>query len=256
MSLARRAQSSIPARLVLPTKQLYLNARRRFFRGDAVHCPCCDGHWSRFLDAGSPARPAACPGCDSRERQRLLYLYLRDRTDLFKGGVRLLHIAPEECLQSSLTGLPAIDYVSADMASSAAMMRMDITDIPFPADSVDVILCSHVLEHVNDDRRAMRELCRVLKPGGWAILQVPLDRQRSSTYEDMNITAPAERERLFGQWDHVRVYGRDYTDRLRDAGFAVEVIPFAALLGPQMVARCGLDTAEDVYHCRKARPLK
>jgi SAM-dependent methyltransferase len=146
---------------------------------------------------GFPPRPAACPGCDSRERQRLLYLYLHERTNLFKDRLRVLHVAPEDCLQPKLASSPNIDYISADLSSSTAMTRMDITDIQFPNGSFDVILCSHVLEHVGDDRRAMRELHRILRPGGWAILQVPVDSSQEHTFEDPRVTDPRERERLF-----------------------------------------------------------
>jgi SAM-dependent methyltransferase len=221
------------------------------YRGSAVHCPCCGGRYSRFLEVGLPARRAACPGCDSRERQRLLHLYLRNETNLFSDPLRVLHIAPEDCLQRPIVGLPNLDYVSADISSRAALIRMDVTDIRLPDDSFDVILCSHVLEHVGDDARAMRELRRILRPGGWAILQVPVDASRERTFEDSAVTDPAGRERLFGQWDHVRVYGRDYAQRLADAGFDVQVVPYARRLGPDAIRRCGLDAAESIHLCRK-----
>lgn len=250
ISVARRAQSLVPARLIVPARLLAFRTRALFYRGNAVHCPCCGGTYSRFLDVGKPSRAAACPGCDSRERQRLLYLYLRDRTNLFSAKLRVLHVAPEDCLQPTISRLRNVDYVSADMSSSAAMVRMDITDIQFPDDSFDVILCSHVLEHVGDDLKAMRELRRILKPGGWAILQVPVDPARPRTFEDPGITDPAERERLFGQWDHVRMYGLDYPQRLADAGFEVEVVPYPIELGPEAIRSCGLDGRESIYFCR------
>jgi SAM-dependent methyltransferase len=202
---------------------------------------------------GFPPRPAACPGCDSRERQRLLYLYLHERTNLFKDRLRVLHVAPEDCLQPKLASSPNIDYISADLSSSTAMTRMDITDIQFPNGSFDVILCSHVLEHVGDDRRAMRELHRILRPGGWAILQVPVDSSQEHTFEDPRVTDPRERERLFGQWDHVRVYGRDYCDRLRASGFGVQVVHFTSELPNELICNFGLDEDEDIYHCSKPR---
>jgi len=198
-----------------------------------------------------PARRAACPGCGSRERQRLLLLYLRNETNLFSDPLRVLHIAPEDCLQEAIAGVRNVDYVSADISSKAAMLRMDVTDIRLPDDSFDVILCSHVLEHVDDDARAMWELWRILRKGGWAILQVPVDASRERTFEDSSVTDPAERERLFGQWDHVRVYGRDYAQRLAEAGFDVHVIPYASRLGPEVIRTCGLDAAESIYLCRK-----
>lgn len=251
LSIARRAQSLIPARHRLPARLLYFRARSMLFRGDAVHCPCCDGRFSRFLGTGSPPRAAACPRCDSRERQRLLHLYLRERTSLFRDRLRVLHVAPEDCLQPVLQGLANLDYLSADLAPGAAMATMDLMDIRFPDESFDVILCSHVLEHVPDDRRAMRELYRVLRPHGWAILQVPVDASRAATLEDPTVTSPAERARLYGQSDHVRVYGRDYAARLREAGFAVQVVPFAASLPPAAARASGLDANEQIFHCGK-----
>ena len=251
ISIARRTQSLIPRGVVVPARLLLFRTRALLYRGDAVQCPCCGGRYSRFLDVGLPPRAAACPGCDSRERQRLLQLYLRNETNLFSDPLRVLHIAPEDCLQATLAGLPTVDYVSADISSSAAMMRMDVTDIRLPDDSFDVILCSHVLEHVGDDGRAMRELRRILRPGGWAILQVPIDANRERTFEDPAVTDPTERERLFGQWDHVRAYGRDYAQRLTDAAFDVEVVPYAMRLGQDAIRTCGLDAAERIHHCRK-----
>ncbi len=252
IAIARKALTFLPPGVALPARLLYLNVRSRFFRGANVSCPCCGGRFSRFLPVGSPPRVAACPGCDSRERQRLLHLYLHQRTNLFKDRLRVLHIAPEDCLQPELARSPNIDYLSSDRSSSTAMTRMDITDIRFPDASFDVILCSHVLEHVDDDGCAMRELYRVLRPGGWAILQVPLDQSLDRTFEDPRVTDPRERARLFGQWDHVRVYGRDYAERLRAAGFDLRIVRFAAELRPDLVAAYGLDASEDIFHCSKS----
>ena len=251
ISIARRTQSLSPPRYVEPARLFVFRTRAFFFRGDAVRCPCCGGRFSRFAGVGKNSRAAACPRCDSRERQRLLYLYLRDQTSLFTDRLRVLHVAPEACLQPTLKKLGNLDYVSADLSSGSAMVCMDITDIQFPDNSFDAILCSHVLEHVRDDGRAMRELRRILKPGGWALLQVPVDGSRERTFEDPRVTDPAERERLFGQWDHVRTYGRDYPRRLADAGFDVQVVPYAADLGPDVVRVCGLDADENVHVCRK-----
>ena len=251
ISIARRAQAIVPRSWLLPARAAWFRGRALMYRGDAVQCPCCQGRYSRFLDVGRPARRAACPGCDSRERQRLVLLYLRERTNLFRDRLRVLHVAPEDCLQRTISSLPNVDYVSADLVSNAAMVRMDVTNIEFPDAHFDVILCSHVLEHVPDDRRAMREFRRVLRPGGWAVLQVPVDTTRERTFEDPSIEDARDRERLFGQWDHVRVYGRDYAARLREEGFDVDVVPFAEQLGPGAAASYGLDPAENLHLCRR-----
>lgn len=131
------------------------------------------------------------------------------------------------------------------------MEHMDVTDIQYPADSFDAVICNHVLEHVTDDRKAMREILRVLRPGGWALLQVPLDDSRAATFEDPSITAPRDRARIFGQFDHLRVYGRDYRQRLAEQGFDVTVNEFAKELPATMLERFGLDADETIYLCWK-----
>lgn len=147
--------------------------------------------------------------------------------------------------------MPHLAYISIDLASPVAMMRMDITDLTFPDDSFDCILCYHVLEHIPDDSAAMRELRRVLKPNGWAILQSPVYRNRATTYEDSCIVHPVDRERAFGQSDHVRIYGADYFQRLEDAGFRVRMDPFVRTLDPVSIERYGLSAWEMIFICTK-----
>jgi SAM-dependent methyltransferase len=161
----------------------------------------------------------------------------------------MLHLAPETQLSRLFEKASGIDYVSADLDSPEAMVKMDIMNIHYPNGIFDVIYCSHVLEHVVDDRKAMGELFRVLKAGGWAILQVPIFV--GPTFEDPTVTAPEERERLFGQHDHVRRYGMDYKDRLAEAGFSVSVDGFVRELDDRAAARFGLMRSEDIYLCRK-----
>ena len=165
---------------------------------------------------------ATCPICGSTERERLVHLFIRHRTDLLQRPARLLHVAPEPQLGRILQAAPMLDYLSADLYAEDVMVTMDITDIQYPEASFDAIICNHVLEHVLDDQRAMRELYRVLKPGGWAILQVPYSEQITISVEDPAITTPEERARAFGQEDHVRIYAKaDYLARLARAGFRV-----------------------------------
>lgn len=215
-----------------------------------VACPCCGARARRFLSFGVVPRPGAqCPRCGALERHRLLWLWLRDRTDVFTSPVRLLHLAPEPVLRERFERQANLDYVTVDLQSPLADLRADVQRLPFPTGAFDAVIANHVLEHVDDDRAAMVELGRVLRPGGWAVLQVPLDETRETTFEDPAVTDPAARERLFGKDDHVRVYGRDYGQRLRDAGFEVRPEPFARTLGPQAMRRYGL-LDEDVYACR------
>lgn len=195
-----------------------------------------------------------CPYCRSRPRHRTYLIYFKDRTNLFDGKPkRMLHVAPESFLTPIFRAAPNIDYLSGDLnpgnpAIGEAMVKLDVTDIQYPDNSFDVIYCSHVLEHVPDDRRGMREMARVLKPGGWALIAVPVIRDR--TFEDPNVTTPAERERVYGQFDHVRAYGRDFVDRLSESGFDVTVDNFAGSFPQDLVRKEGL-SREDIYICRK-----
>ena len=221
--------------------------------GDQRSCPICEHSSGGFLPFGVLARPnAECPWCGSLERHRLLWMFLQHRTDLFDGRTRsMLHVAPEAVLEAHFRERIGEGYLTADLFDPRAMVRMDITDIERPDDSFDVIYCSHVLEHVSDDRKAMREMRRVLKPDGWAILLVPITDE--TTFEDPSVTDPKERLRVFGQEDHVRRYGRDYPDRLREAGFDVEVIEARDFLDADQIERMAITAAAgEIYLCRKA----
>jgi predicted SAM-dependent methyltransferase len=229
-----------------------------YFKGDNVHCPVCGGDFITFLPFGRIKRAnAQCPRCDSLERHRLQYLYLRNETTIFsRERVKLLHIAPEAQLYQQFRKLPNFEYIPIDKftegyAYPKDVLDMDILSLNFPDNSFDVIICNHVLEHIPDDKTAMKELFRVLKPGGVAFLQVPLDKSRDTTYEDFSIKDPKEREIHFGQFDHVRMYGKDYEDRLRTAGFAVNVVDYIEKLGPGSVFKYGLMAEEDIYVCSK-----
>ena len=162
----------------------------------------------------------------------MIWLWIERNTDLFRSRPRLLHIAPEVSLMRHFRRLyrGTDGYITADLESPLADMHFDVQSIPLAERSVDVVIANHLLEHIADDRRAMREIYRIMRPGGWGIIIVPEDRNRATTFEDDTITDPEERTRLFGQYDHRRVYGRDYDDRLREAGFIVERIPFEAML--------------------------
>ena len=175
-----------------------------FYMGNALACPICTKQFRKFLPFGViPRKDAQCPHCGSLERHRLLWLYLQSRTDLFSKSVRLLHFAPEECFQNVFKKSKTMEYISADLYAHNAMIKMDITDIKFQDNIFDVVLCNHVLEHIVDDEKAMKELYRVLKPDGFAILQVPIDTTTEITLEDFSITSPEERLHHYGQEDHV-----------------------------------------------------
>lgn len=221
------------ARTVVP-KRVRPRLKAIYYRGGRYVCPVCGSRLRRFLPngfdfpvlrekdiiGGAWRADIQCPVCDSVDRERLLYLYLRNKTDLFRGGYRILHVAAERGLEKHLRGLGP-GYLTADLFDPNAMVRMDVTAIQFEDNFFDVIICNHVLEHVPDDRRAMAELYRVMKPGGWGILQVPLSPLLDRTYEDPSIVSESAREQAFGQSDHVRIYGFDYRSRLEEAGFEV-----------------------------------
>lgn len=220
--------------------------------GLSRYCPCC-GSWVRGFGpypttSDRPVRQnALCPVCGSLERHRLILTFVKEMTDLCDGRPkRLLHVAPEPHLRAWLSRVPNLHYTSLDITTSRRpRVVADLTRLAFVDGSFDVIFCSHVLEHVPDDRQAMQELRRVLK--GWAILQVPL--RKGPTHEDPAITSPADRLAHFGQEDHVRFYGDDYPDRLRQAGFAVKIAAFAEGLDQSRQRRLGVRTGEDIYLC-------
>ncbi len=219
---------------------------------DHAECPLCGTVADTFLPFGiKSVRPdRQCPACGSLERHRLMWLFFALRTDLFTRPQQVLHFAPEGTISVRLGALPNIDYLTADLDPTQAMVQMDITDIDRPDASFDVIFASHVLEHVPDDVQAMRELRRILRPDGWAVLEVPI--YGTTTIEDPTLTDPAERTRRFGQHDHVRMYGQDgvFAARLAEAGFDVTVVPLADELGPAATRRFRLDPKERVYLCR------
>jgi SAM-dependent methyltransferase len=189
--------------------------------------------------------------CGALERHRLLWLYLERKTSLLRRGVNgtMLHVAPEPIVEQKLRRLMGKHYLTADLFSAGVDVKMDVTNIQYPDQYFDVIYCSHVLEHVSDDRRAMREFNRVLKKDGWAILLVPVTTDK--TFEDPFIVDPKERLRLFGQEDHVRRYGPDYKERLEQAGFDVEQIrPFDFLSQSEIRKMAITDAAGDIYLCR------
>jgi len=169
-----------------------------------------------------------------------------------QGGFKVLHLAPERCFIKRFEALSTIDYITADLESPWAKIKMDIHDIPFEENTFDVIFCNHVLEHVDDDKKAMRELCRVLKPDGWAIMQPFINTNLEKTYEDPAITTPKEREQAYWQSDHLRMYGLDYKERLENEGFSVKVDDFVKGLGRDLIKKHGLSEEEQVYVCSKA----
>ena len=243
-------------------RKLYILKSNKWFvakalKGNNVECVCCNKKFITFLPAGIAKRANAyCINCGSLERHRSLWLFLHNQTNFFKEPQVLLHSAPEQIFYKKFSTLANIQYYPVDLypenyGYGSKTIRMDITDIKFADNFFDVVMCNHVLEHVADDQKAMREMFRVLKPGGWAILNVPIDFNRDNTFEDVTINDPKKQLELFGQPDHVRVYGKDYFDRLKNAGFAVENIDFNATFSQGDFFRYGLQHGENIFLCRK-----
>lgn len=214
------------------------------------YCPICQTWDRRFDPNGQPPRPEArCTRCWSLERHRLVWLFLRTHSLLFSHAPRsMLHFAPEVFFVDRLANLPNLDYITTDLLDENVMVQADITDLPFDDGRFDIVYCSHVLEHVPDDRQAMRECLRVLRPGGQAVFMVPLTAP--ATIEDPHVTDPAERLRLFGQSDHVRRYGPDFAERLQEAGY--EVTAYTARdLTHGKPERYAVMTDEVIFSCRR-----
>jgi SAM-dependent methyltransferase len=214
----------IPRPLLIRLSYLFKFFSRVYYKGNKVECPVCGGRYRKFLPYGyvNVRSQALCPGCLSLERHRLMWLFLQNKTNFFSQQHKVLHVAPEQSFLERFKKLKNINYITADLESPIADYKCDIQQLPFEDLSFDVVICNHVLEHVPDDKKAMSEILRVLKPGGYAILLVPNDFEREKTFEDNSITDKKERTRIFGQYDHIRVYGRDYPELLKTAGFVID----------------------------------
>lgn len=220
--------------------------------GKGRFCPVCGKSSRRFKSYGTiPRDDAQCIHCHALERHRLLWLFIKNKTNLFDGEQKkMLHVAPELCLEKRFKENLGDNYLTADLFNPRAMVKMDITNIQYSDQSFDVIYCNHVLEHVLDDRRAIREFYRVLKNNGWAILLVPITCEK--TFEDPSIVDPKKRLEIFGHESHVRRYGPDYIERLRDAGFTVNVFKAIDIESEKEIEKMGLNSySAHIYFCTK-----
>lgn len=224
-----------------------------YLKGSRFTDPIDGKSFKSFLPYGyeKQRKNALAPGSLSLERHRLLWLYLKNETDFFTMPKNMLHIAPEQCFLKRFKNLKNLDYLTADLFSPIADVKADICDLPFKENTFDIIFCNHVLEHIEDDKKAMSELYRVLKPGGMGIFQIPQDVCREKTYEDFTITNPDERAKHFGQYDHVRVYGKDYFDRLRAVGFNVEEVNYSEKISSELIEKYCLTKGEILPVCHK-----
>lgn len=220
-----------------------LGLAKFFLKGDQVFCDICGNQYRRFLPYGRlrVRANALCPGCLSLERHRLIQIFLTKHTAFYQKKFSVLHIAPERCFTKSFRHQHGSGYVTADLESPWADVQMDIHRMPFEENHFDVVICNHVLEHVKDDLLALNEIRRVLKKGGWAILQVPFfSPVPDKTFEDNTVTNKREREKLFGQSDHIRRYGKDYANRIERCGLRVKEERFAFDLPLSDVQKFGI----------------
>ena len=234
------------ANVLLPVLDLW-------YRGNTFTDPINGKSYRKFLPYGYvKIRPnVLSPGTLSLERHRLIWLYLKNETDFFQTASKVLHMAPEKAFISRLKKVPHLDYISCDLESPLADIKADICALPFDDNSFDWVLCNHVLEHIPNDTKAMQELYRVLKPGGKALLQVPLDPKRDTTFQDNSITDKATRTKIFGQYDHVRIYGLDYFEKLRTIGFQVNELQYGKTLTKEERKRYAVVKMEYIPLCVK-----
>lgn len=224
-----------------------------FLKGDKFTDPIDGRSFKMFLPYGygTQRNNVLSPSTLSLERHRLLWLYLQNETDFFTTKKKVLHFAPEQAFYKLFRNQKNLEYTTTDLLSPLADVKADICNLPFADNQYDVILCNHVLEHIPDDTKAMQELFRVLKPGGMAILQIPQDLNLEKTFADNSIVDQKERAKIFGQYDHVRIYGRDYFDKLRSIGFTVVEEDYTKKLVSELVDKYCLAKGEIIPVCFK-----
>jgi SAM-dependent methyltransferase len=224
------------------------------YRGNKVECPVCEKHFNKFLPYGYVKQRdnVLCPYDLTLERHRLMWYYLKNETDFFTNPkIDVLHIAPEQCFYSLFRNQKNLNYLTGDLESPLADLHFDLHQIPLEDNKFEVIFCNHVLEHVEDAKKCMCELFRVMKPGGYGIFQVPQDFSREKTYEDSSIVTPQEREKHFWQYDHVRLFGMDYPDWLRSVGFEIIEYNPKIKLNKELFERYRLMKNEILYIAHK-----
>ncbi|NOZ47507.1 MAG: methyltransferase domain-containing protein [Chlorobi bacterium] len=245
----------IPRPFLHKISHFFLQLISLFYRGKKYEDPINGITYRKLLPYGrlNSRKNALAPDSMSLERHRLLWLYLNEKTNLFKQPNKFLHIAPEYCFIKIFKKQKNIEYITGDLLSPWADVKLDVHNIPFDDNTFDVLMCNHVLEHVDNDKKVMQEFYRVLKPGGWGIFQVPIDYKREKTLEDPLIKSKADREKYYWQADHVRLYGLDYGEKLKNAGFKVTEDDFVKKLDSLLVKKYALPADEIIYFCEKTK---
>ena len=245
--------NTIPRPLLIRLSYIVRPVLAFFLKGKTFTDPIDGKNFRTFLPYGygKQRNNVLSPSTLSLERHRLLWLYLENETDFFSSEKKVLHFAPEQAFYKRFRKMKNLNYTTTDLYSPLADVKADICNLPFKDASYDVILCNHVLEHISDDTKAMQELYRVLKPNGMAILQIPQDLNRGTTFEDNTITNKTERAKIFGQYDHVRIYGRDYFNKLRSIGFKVKEVDYTSTLSKEEIEKYCLAKGEIIPVCYK-----
>lgn len=246
--------NKLPRPLLIRLSYVFKFFAPLLYKGNKVTCPVCEKSFRKFLSYGSDIahrENVLCPYDLTLERHRLMWLYLKNESDFFTTNKKVLHIAPEQCFHKRFKAMKNLDYLTGDLVSPIADIHFDLHQIPLEENRFDVIFCNHVLEHVDDAMQCMKELYRVMAPNGWGIFQVPQDFNRAETYEDKSITSPEDREKHFWQKDHVRLFGKDYPDWLRRAGFEVQEFKPTKKFSTEFIERNRLMKGEILYIARK-----
>ncbi|MBW3519039.1 class I SAM-dependent methyltransferase [Flavobacterium sp. NKUCC04_CG] len=252
-SIFKSILNTIPRPILIRLSYVVRPILALYLKGSRFTDPIDGKSFREFLPYGyaTQRQNVLSPSTLSLERHRLLWLYLNRETDFFSTPKKVLHFAPEQAFYKRFRKQVNLDYTTTDLESPLADVKADICNLPFNDNTFDIVLCNHVLEHIPNDTQAMKELYRILKPGGMGIFQIPQDLNRSTTFEDNSITDRKERARVFGQYDHVRIYGRDYFDKLRSIGFTVEEVDYTSKLSPREIERYCLAKGEIIPVCFK-----
>lgn len=247
--------NTLPRPLLIRLSYIFKFFAPILYRGKNVECPVCERKFSKFLSYGSNVahrENVLCPYDLTLERHRLMYLYLKQESNFFTAeNLAVLHMAPEQCFIDMFKKQENLSYLTADIESPIADLHFDLHKIPLEDNRFDVVFCNHVMEHVEDPIQCMKELYRVMKKGGWALMQVPQDFHRDKTYEDASITSPQEREKHFWQKDHLRLFGKDYPQWLEKAGFTVEEFDLTKHFDKTKINRFRLMQGEILYIAKK-----
>ncbi|WP_438977122.1 class I SAM-dependent methyltransferase [Polaribacter sp.] len=255
MSLFKVILNTVPRPLLIKASYIVRPIITLYLKGNTYTDPIDGKSFRKFLPYGygNQRKNALSPSTLSLERHRLMWLFLKDETNFFTSTKKLkvLHIAPEQCFLDLFKKQKNLEYITSDLESPIADVKADICDLPFKENEFDVVFCNHVLEHIPDDTKAMQELYRVMKKGGFGVFQIPQDLSRDATFEDNSITDKDERAKIFGQYDHVRVYGKDYFNKLRSVGFKVDEVDYTKKIDSKQIERFCLMKGEILPICYK-----